>query len=132
MVQVILDPSGHRATIVNAGHMAPLHHLAAGKIAEPGAEQSGLPLGVTDAMGYEQTEIEIAPGDLLTLYTDGINESLDADGGFYTIERLKQQVLHHSRRPTELGPTIIEDVRRFVGKAPQNDDMCLVCFSRMG
>jgi serine phosphatase RsbU (regulator of sigma subunit) len=110
--------------------MAPLHHLAAGKIAEPGAEESGLPLGVTDAMGYEQTEIEIAPGDLLTLYTDGINESLDVDGAFYTIERLKQQVAHHSRRPAELGPTIIEDVRRFMGKAPQNDDMCLVCFSR--
>jgi phosphoserine phosphatase RsbU/P len=110
--------------------MAPLHHLASGKLQEPGETQSGLPLGVTDAMGYEQTEIEIAPGDLLTLYTDGINESLDTDGAFYTIERLKQQVAHHSRRPTELGPTIIEDVRRFMGKAPQNDDMCLVCFAR--
>jgi serine phosphatase RsbU (regulator of sigma subunit) len=30
-----------------------------------------------------------------------------------------------------LGPSIVEDVRRFLGKAPQNDDMCLVCFGRL-
>ena len=32
---------------------------------------------------------------------------------------------------TITGPAIIEDVRKFLGKAPQNDDMCLVCFGRV-
>jgi len=127
---VILDPARHRATIVNAGHMAPLHRLANGKIEEPGEKLSGLPLGVTDDLGYEQCEIEIGPGDLLTLYTDGINESLDINGAFYTIDRLKDQVRQHKSEPSQLGPAIVEDVRRFVGKAPQTDDMCLVCFAR--
>jgi len=130
MVQVILDPARHRATIVNAGHMAPLHRLATGQIDEPGETLSGLPLGVTDAMGYEQCEIDIGPGDLLTLYTDGINESLDLSGAFYTIDRLRDQVRQQGSSPALLGPSIVEDVRRFIGKAPQNDDMCLVCFAR--
>lgn len=130
MVQVILDPVRHNATIVNAGHMAPLHRRPDGTIQEPGEALSGLPLGVTDALGYEQCEIDIGPGDMVTLYTDGINESLDASGAFYTIDRLREQVRKFGSAPAQLGPAIVEDVRHFIGKAPQNDDMCLVCFAR--
>src|SRR4029453_2259936 len=36
MIMVVLDPREHRATIVNAGHMAPLHRLSGGAIDEPG------------------------------------------------------------------------------------------------
>jgi serine phosphatase RsbU (regulator of sigma subunit) len=131
MIMLVLDPKHHRGTIVNAGHMAPLHHRAAGKIEEPGEKDAGLPLGVTDALGYEQCEIEIGPGDSLTLFTDGINESIDAEGGFYTIDRLRDLVKKIRGGPVQLGTALVEDVRRFLGKAPQNDDMCLVCFGRM-
>ena len=71
------------------------------------------------------------PGDTFTLYTDGINESIDASGAFYTIDRLREQVKKLGGRRQMVGPAIIEDVRRFLGKAPQIDDMCLVCFGRM-
>jgi sigma-B regulation protein RsbU (phosphoserine phosphatase) len=130
LILLVLDPVHHRAVIVNAGHMAPLHRRADGKIEEPGTAQAGLPLGVTDALGYDQCEIEIAPGDLLTLFTDGINESIDAEGAFYTIDRLRQQMRSTEGGPQQLGTALVEDIRRFLGKAPQNDDMCLVCFGR--
>ncbi len=130
LILVVLDPREHRATIVNAGHMAPLHRRVDGKIDEPGDSIAGLPLGITESLGYEQCDIEIGKGETLTLYTDGINESLDAQGAFYTIDRLRE----HARRPSQpverLGQAIIDDVRRFLGKAPQNDDMCLVCLGR--
>ena len=129
MILVVLDGKSHHAIIVNAGHMAPLHRRADGNIEEPGDAIAGLPLGITDTMGYEQSEIKIGPGETLTLFTDGINESIDASGAFYTIDRLR----NHARRinsAAELGQSIVEDVRRFLGKAPQNDDMCLVCFGR--
>jgi len=130
MILVVLDPAAQKAVIVNAGHMAPLHRRANAKIEEPGETQAGLPLGVTDALGYEQCEIDIAAGDCLTLYTDGLNESLDASGAFYTIDRLRDQVRKLGPKVEPLGQAIIDDVRRFLGKAPQNDDMCLVCFGR--
>lgn len=130
MIMVVLDPSQNRGIVVNAGHMAPLHRRADGQVEEPSETIAGLPLGVTDAMGYEQCEITIAPGDTLTLYTDGINESLDASGAFYTIDRLRD---HVRKLPDAalLGSALVEDVRRFLGTAPQNDDMCLVCFGRL-
>ena len=87
-------------------------------------------MGITDALGYEQTEIEIGKGEILTLYTDGINESIDADGAFYTIDRLRGHLKQKANSAEKLGQTIIEDVRRFLGRANQNDDMCLVCFGR--
>jgi serine phosphatase RsbU (regulator of sigma subunit) len=130
MIMVVLDPREHRATIVNAGHMAPLHRLSGGDIDEPGEKVTGLPLGITDALGYEQTEIEIGKGEILTLYTDGVNESINGDGQFYTIDRLRDHVRKLATPPVKLGQAIIEDVRRFLGKAQQNDDMCLVCFGR--
>jgi len=130
MILLVLDPASHSGTIVNAGHMAPLHRRANGKIEEPGETQAGLPLGVTDAMGYEQCETEITPGDCLVMYTDGINESIDAAGAFYTIDRLRDQIRKLVPKAETLGQAIVDDVRRFLGKAPQNDDMCLVCFGR--
>jgi serine phosphatase RsbU (regulator of sigma subunit) len=131
MIMLVLDAAHNKAVIVNAGHMAPLHRRANGFIEEPGESLSGLPLAVTDALGYEQCEIEISPGDVLTLYTDGINESIDASGAFYTIERLRDQVKKHTGGPAQLGPVLVDDARRFLGKAPQVDDMCIVCFGRL-
>jgi serine phosphatase RsbU (regulator of sigma subunit) len=131
MIMVIIDPVRHMATIVNAGHMAPLVWRAAdGKIDEPSEDIAGLPIGVTDALGYDQCEVEIRPGDTFTMYTDGINESIDSSGAFYTIERLREQVKKHGANPEACGTAIVEDGKLFLGKAPQVDDMCLVCFGR--
>ncbi len=131
MLIVVLDPATHKTVIVNAGHMAPLVRRSNGTIEEPSETIAGLPLGVTDALGYEQCEAEIGLGDTFTLYTDGVNETIDAAGAFYTIERLRDMVKKHGADAKAAGPIIIEDVRRFLGKAPQVDDMCLVCFGRL-
>src|SRR5262245_1419771 len=131
MIMSVLDPARNQATIVNAGHMAPLVRRASGKLEEPSESIAGLPLGVTDALGYEQCDVGISPGDTLTLYTDGVNESIDLSGAFYTIDRPRSQVKKFGKEAKLLGPSIVEDVRRFLGKAPQNDDMCLVCFGRL-
>ena len=129
-IMVLLDPKTHRATIVNAGHMAPLHRKKNGKIDEPGEKEAGLPLGITDGIVYEQVEISIEPGETLTLYTDGVNESINRAGEFYTIDRMRKHVLGTPGAPAQLGQLIMDDVRGFLSGAPQNDDMCLVCFGR--
>lgn len=131
MILVVLDPADHRAAIVNAGHMAPLHRRLNGNVEEPGETIAGLPLGITGGITYEQVEVGIEPGESLTLYTDGINETIDARGEFFTIDRMRRLLTERRGSPTELGQALIEDVTRFLGRAPQNDDMCLVCLGRM-
>jgi phosphoserine phosphatase RsbU/P len=71
----------------NAGHMLPLWYRAVTQkwsylqdyIPEP-KEISDLPLGLIPGTGYHQTAARLAPGDLLILYTDGINEAENEAG----------------------------------------------------
>lgn len=130
MVLLVIDPKNSTAQVVLAGHMPPIHRKPDGTISEPGEEVAGLPLGITDALGYEQLELKIGPGDVLALYTDGINEAADANGAMYSIDRLRAHLRAKENDPAKIGQTIVDDVRRFLGKALQNDDMCLVCFGR--
>jgi serine phosphatase RsbU (regulator of sigma subunit) len=130
MVLVVFDPKSSQATVVLAGHMPPLHRKADGTLVEEGEPIAGLPLGITDALGYEQHTFTIEPGDLLTLYTDGINECADASGAMYTIDRIREHLRKGPAASATIGQTIVDDVRRFLGSALQNDDMCLVCFGR--
>jgi len=132
MVMVVLDPHSGKAQVISAGHMAPIHRKSNGTIDEPGDDVAGLPLGITDTLPYEQFEIRVEPGEMLVLYTDGINECADVAGAMYGIERIRQHVRSGPAQPDQIGPVIVEDVRRFLGKALQNDDMCLVCLGRLG
>jgi len=130
LICAVLCPKTHKLTIVNAGHMAPLVRRKDGTIEEPGEKVSGLPLGITDAITYEQVETTLNPGETVTLYTDGINEAIDKGGAFYTIDRMRKHARENNHGPDHLGNLIVEDVRRFLAGAVQNDDMCLVCFGR--
>ncbi len=130
LVMVVIDAATSKAQVVLAGHMAPIHRKADGTVEEKGDDVAGLPLGITDELGYEQYEIDLGPGESLTLYTDGINECANAQDEMYSIDRLREHLKNGVVDPEKIGPLIVEDVRRFLGKAVQNDDMCLVCFGR--
>lgn len=128
-VLVALDPTSGEVTIVNAGHMCPIVRRANGVIEEPGHQEVGLPLGVAEGLSYEHATITLSAGETVVLYTDGVNESMDAQGEFFGIDRIRRHV-QAGKSAEELGQAIIDDVQVFVGRSPQNDDMCLVCFGR--
>jgi len=77
------DPSSGRLVYVNAGHPAPL-------VIHPDGSSSPLPLtggvalGVMDGMPYEQAEIQLAEGDVVLLFTDGVTEAYSAQGQEFT------------------------------------------------
>ena len=71
----------------NAGHVPPLWYRAAtrrwsllDKDTPHAKEIADLPLGMIPGTPYQQTAVQLEPGDLLLLYTDGINESCDPTG----------------------------------------------------
>jgi len=129
-VAVVLDPVKHEATIVNCGHMAPVWRRAGAVIEEPGEAEVGLPLGIMEDLKYRQTTIELEAGDVLAMYTDGINEAMNPKGQQYTIERIRTHVRDGGDQLQAIGETIVQEVLAHVGPGSQTDDMCLVLLRR--
>jgi serine phosphatase RsbU (regulator of sigma subunit) len=132
LVAVVLDPASHHLTLVNAGHMAPLLRNGAGEVQSIGEDGVGPPLGVVDGFPYTSATHVLAPGDILTLFTDGISEAMNARGEIYGLQNLCKQVGAPTATAADLAQLILGDVRRFVHGHPQSDDMCLACFGRRG
>ncbi|MBL9122917.1 MAG: SpoIIE family protein phosphatase [Planctomycetaceae bacterium] len=131
MVLAVLDPAEHQVTLVNAGHMPPYWRRANGEIATPTADEAGPPLGVIDDYAYEAVSIQLAPGESLCLFTDGISEALNSAGELFGLTRLREQFLGEALGMQVLGRQILDGVRKFVGAQPQSDDMCLACIGRL-
>jgi sigma-B regulation protein RsbU (phosphoserine phosphatase) len=89
-----------------------------------------VPLGVAPDFPYEEFSFEMAPGEFMTLFTDGISEAMNFDQQLYGLERIQQQMNGAYASVPELGKLILDDVKRFVGQTPQSDDMCLMCVGR--
>ncbi len=131
MIMAVFEPTTHEVTIVNSGHMAPLYRQQDGSISEPGEACAGLPLGILAGHEYGNEKITLAPGETLTMYTDGINECCNANGDQYGIDRLRKHVAAASDGvPGSIGKTIVDDCRAYLGDGTQDDDMCLVSFGR--
>jgi serine phosphatase RsbU (regulator of sigma subunit) len=130
LVTVVLDPVKHEATIVNCGHMAPVWRRFGAVIEEPGEDLAGLPLGIMEGVAYRQATITLEAGDVLAMYTDGINEAMNPKGQQYTIERIRGHVKAGGTQLQAIGQTIVDEVLAHVGTGAQTDDMCLVLLQR--
>jgi len=81
---------------------------------------------VNDAK-YTQESVQMAPGDLLVLYTDGVTEAENAQLEMFELERLKK-VIHasHTLPSKDIIQEILNAVRTFSGDQPQSDDITLM------
>ncbi len=130
IVLVLLDFNSNEATIVNAGHLPPVVRRQAGAEALS-TDQSGLPAGIMEDTEYEEFSIPIHPGDVLVLYTDGVNEAQDRDGQLFgnnrVISHLDEKVWESA---SDFGNSLIAGVRQHLDGSKQEDDVCLVCLRR--
>lgn len=130
MCVIVLHPGTGEATIVNAGHMPPIYRRQDGSIVEPGADDSGPPLGIMEGIDYAGSPLKIGSGELLALYTDGVFEAPNAAGEQFSIARVRQLVGKTTATIAETGDSIVESVKKHILGCQQEDDMCLVVFSR--
>lgn len=69
---------------------------------------------------------ELAPGDAILLYTDGVTEALNAEGEEFGEERLLEAARQHRELPlAELLAAIADEARRFSANE-QSDDITLI------
>ncbi|WP_146395077.1 SpoIIE family protein phosphatase [Planctomycetes bacterium CA13] len=128
---MVIDSNSDTATIVNAGHMAPVVRLFRdGTISEPGEEESGLPIAIDDGMTYEAVEIPMNVGDVAVLYTDGINEAMNAADEEFGMDRIRE-LTALGGDAEEITDRIVDGVLQHIGTTPPFDDMCLVVVERV-
>jgi sigma-B regulation protein RsbU (phosphoserine phosphatase) len=122
----------------NAGHMPPLWYRTATRewsllydSTPLGKEIVDLPLGLIAGTSYTQTAIQLEPGDLLVLYTDGVSESCDNSGEQLGLDGLLS-IAHNlpTESPVAAGKELLAAVTRFRGAVPPADDETVVVLQR--
>jgi serine phosphatase RsbU (regulator of sigma subunit) len=110
----------------NGGHNPPL--LIRTKTNEAMELEAGGPiLGILKDPRYSNTVVALNPGDILTLFTDGVTEQENEAGDEFSTTRLKDVVLSRAAEPASgLVVSITEAVSRFAGNKAQADDLTVV------
>lgn len=110
----------------SAGHNNPMIWRAASGRCDH-LDVNGLILGVKEDVIYEEKETEMASGDLLILFTDGLTEAENHAGDFFGEERLEELLREYHLLPTEqIIDRIMEQARLFTGTRSFRDDVTIV------
>jgi len=123
----VLDPRTGRLTYCNAGHSPPyiLRSDSMGQI--QALRKTGMALGTMPGATWEQRVVELAPRDMLVLYTDGVTDAQNESGVFFGQERLLEVAQMHADSPAhEAKDALLQAVQTFTGGAPQFDDITLL------
>jgi serine phosphatase RsbU (regulator of sigma subunit) len=122
----VYDRVLRRFTYANAGHPPPLHFDARARAYRP-LEGRGFLLGIVPGAVYEEQSVELAPGDRLCLYTDGVTESRNPAGELFGIARLETALIGVGRGGVEgVLKRVVEELTAFRGERPAGDDLTLV------
>jgi sigma-B regulation protein RsbU (phosphoserine phosphatase) len=122
-------PESGACEYVNGGHNEGIVLRASGEVELLNA--TGMPVGLLPNRTYEAGALQLDPGDLLALYTDGVTEADNLEeeefGLDRTIECLKA---HRDEEPERILDHLFEAIDGFAGGAPQHDDITALVLKR--
>jgi sigma-B regulation protein RsbU (phosphoserine phosphatase) len=131
-VYLVLGPQG-QVRWGAAGQHPPLRVTAGGEVAPMDMAVVGMPLGVDPRECYETVTWQIAPGERLLVFTDGIVEAPNPDGELFGLTRLTDSVARLARRalnPEALLDAIVDEVKAYMEGADFEDDFTLLATER--
>ncbi len=118
------EPGTKLLTYVNGGHNPPMI-FRDGEVLR--LEEGGPVVGLFKPSRYTQASIQMACGDVIVLFTDGISEAMNLADEEWDEERLMASVRACWRRPAiEMIDCLMRDADAFVAGAPQHDDMTIM------
>jgi len=119
------DPASRNLIYVNAGHNAPILRRQTGAIER--LQTGGIPLGIQENASYESGTVTLQSGDWLVIFTDGVIEAEnDRTEEYGEVRLLTMLHANVAVAPSMLLDAIMLDLDRFVGNAPQRDDVTLM------
>jgi sigma-B regulation protein RsbU (phosphoserine phosphatase) len=128
----LLNCADKKLRYVNAGHNYPFVIRANGSVVR--LDKGGMILGVLKTTSpYEEDEVELFPGDLVVLFTDGVSEAMNRDGEDFGEERLEQLVMSvNTLDAPDVMNAVHQGVIRFANGAAQSDDITLMVLKLNG
>ncbi|MCR4621570.1 MAG: SpoIIE family protein phosphatase [Clostridiales bacterium] len=128
----VLEISTGKLMATNAGHEYPALKQGSGSF-ELLKDKHSVAIGAMDGVRYREYQIQLEPGDKLFVYTDGIAEATDSNEQLFTTARMIDALRKADNgAPEEVIEAVRSEVDRFVGKAPQFDDMTMLCLRYHG
>jgi sigma-B regulation protein RsbU (phosphoserine phosphatase) len=117
-------PAGHEHLIIYRGKTKQVEKIKAGGVAIGVLKQASAQM--------KEKELDLAPGDLLLLYTDGVSEAMNIKNeeyGLDTLIELIKKVGHQAPKP--LCDRIYAELEEFRGQAEVHDDITLVALKAL-
>ena len=127
---LVIETGTGRVTYTNAGHTRPLLcRAASGLLSE--LTQRGIILGTFEDISLRDDRVDLAPGDALVLYTDGVTDALNADGEEFGERRLFDVIAAHAEGSAqEILWAITGVLAGFIGGTEPADDVTCVVIKR--
>lgn len=120
----IYDPETREFTYSNGGHNCP--YLLSDRLIALDSE-GGMAAGIFAGEEYEEAVVSLKEGDVLFLYTDGVNEAESADGDFFGTQRLEEELSAHiGASGADVLTAVLERVADFAQDAVQSDDITVL------
>lgn len=117
---------GITLSVSNAGLIWPILRRSGRQVSY--INVSGLPMGALPNVRYQTLELDLLPGDLVILSTDGIVEAMNRRKEMFGFERFEESIARCGKglSATDVLETVIDDVFTFIGNAEPHDDMTLI------
>lgn len=119
----------------NAGHNPPILIPKDNQDVNYLKVKPNMPIYAFEDYCYQKESLQMNPGDRLFIYTDGVTEAKNDDDRFFGNAATLESVQNHRNLPfNELVDGVLDDVKSFVDKTEQNDDITILCveFAELG
>ena len=123
------DLKQHRLEYCNAGHNPPIIGNAEGQYAFLDMKETNAPIGLWPDLEFVGEEIDLPRGNMMLLYTDGLNEAENRQQEQYGEDRIIQLMTSHAPQSTrDMVEALKADTDCFRDGAEQNDDLTILAF----
>ena len=126
LVYCIYDIANQSLVFTNAGHCVPLVRRGDRVFPLEADRAHTPPLGVTPSLDGGEARVQLRPGDLLVMVSDGILEARDVNGVEYGVERLSARLRDITGSAEDVVKAILGDLDLHTHAAGQGDDMTIV------
>lgn len=120
-----LDAQERRFTYVNAGHVPPVRVRADGAVDR--LDVGGPVLGLLETARFETGVLQLAPGDVMAMVTDGVTEALSSSDAEFGEDRVVETLRRTKSEPaSSIVRQVVEAVEQWTGALGCSDDLTLL------